>query len=826
MALLLAPLLLLPAAAWGQGAAGKPAAESAPVETTAPPKVEPIPVAEISARAGQARTQLGEIEKVLTPSESAAEVESSLPELAERIAAQSAKADEIVADPNIPRLDQLKLEWTAIQGETDALQNSLRARAADLEKQLDRIAKQKERWQATRAAAVAAETPKEVFAQIDEVDVAIARVTEHAKARQGAVVTLQSRVAELSETVKAELKEIAATRDSILGDVLRADSPPIWAPAFFEPIGTGEVWERLVESQTREAQRAKEYVSQRRTALILHLVLFGALVVALAVVRTRVQGRAELEEDIAAVRAVFDRPISMALLLTVLVSIWTLPQMPQGLRQSLGVLMLVPSVLILRRILEPPVFPILNALIVFYVVDRVRAVLSPLPHAPRVIFMAEMLGLVVLLAWWLRPARLQAVTPELARKLFFRVIGVGVRVAFLVGCAALIATVVGYTALGQLIGGGALFAAFAGVVLYGAVRVVDGIVAFLLRIRPLRLLGMVQRHRALIRRRTMTLLRLGAAIWWTTEVLDRLEIRDNLWNGLVAAVSAEAHYGNIAISVGDLLAFGIAIWASFKVSAFIRFFLEEDVFPRARLRKGQPYAVSTLVHYTILTIGFMVAISMLGFDLDRFALVAGAFSVGIGFGLQNIVNNFVSGLILLTERPVEVGDTVSIGTAAEVFGEVQRIGIRSSTVRTWQGAEVIVPNGDLVSGQVTNWTHSDRRRRMEIPVGVAYGSDPQKVMSVLLEVAKADDRLLTDPEPYVLFMGFGESSLDFELRAWTVEFDSFLRVRSGLCTEVEAALRAEGITIPFPQRDLHVKTVAAAGTPTEAPTPPPRDEDG
>jgi small-conductance mechanosensitive channel len=824
--LLLAPLLLLPAAGWAQGAAGKPAAESAPVETTVPPKVEPIPVAEISALAGQARTQLGEIEKGLAPSESAARVEGSLPDLAERIGAQSAKADEIVADPTIPRLDQLRLEWTAIQDEIAALQSSVRTRAADLERQLDRVAKQKERWQATRTAAVAAETPEEVFAQIDEVDAAIARVTEQAKARQGAIVTLQSRVAELSETVKAELRKVAATRDSILGDVLRADSPPIWDPGFFEPIGTGEVWERLVESQLREGQRAKDYVSQRRTALILHLVLFGALAIALAVVRTRVHRRAELEEDIAAVRAVFDRPLSMALLLTVLVSIWTLPQMPQGLRQSLGVLLLVPSVLILRRILEPPAFPILNALIVFYVVDRVRAVLSSLPHAPRVIFMAEMLGLVVLLAWWLRPARLQAITPEVARQPFFRVIGVGVRIAFVIGCAALIAAVVGYTALGELVGGGALFAAFAGVVLYGAVRVVDGIAAYLLRIRPLRLLGMVQRHRALIRRRTMKVVRLGAAIWWTTEVLDRLEIRDNLWNGLVAAVSAEAQYGNIAISVGDLLAFGLAIWASFKVSGFIRFFLEEDVFPRARLRKGQPYAVSTLVHYTILTIGFMIAISMLGFDLDRFALVAGAFSVGIGFGLQNIVNNFVSGLILLTERPVEVGDTVSIGSAAEVFGEVQRIGIRSSTVRTWQGAEVIVPNGDLVSGQVTNWTHSDRRRRMEIPVGVAYGSDPQKVMAVLLEVAKADDRLLADPEPYVLFMGFGESSLDFELRAWTIEFDSFLRVRSGLCTAVEAALRAEGITIPFPQRDLHVKTVAAAGTSTEAPTPPPRgDED-
>jgi small-conductance mechanosensitive channel len=822
LCLLLAPLLLPPAAGWAQGASGKPAAESAPAETPPLPKVEPIPVAEISARAGQARTQLGEIEKGLAPSESAARVVAGLPGLAERVRAQSAKAAEIIANPSIPRLDQLRLEWTAIQRESDALQSSLRARAADLERQLDRVAKQRERWQATRAAAVAAETPEEVFAQIAEVDAAVARVTEQAKARQGAIVTLQSRVAELSETIKAELRELAQTRDGIVGDVFRADSPPIWDRGFFEPIGTGEVWERLVESQAREVELVKAYVSQRRTALILHLVLLAALATALIAIRARVRARAEHDEDLAAVRAVFDRPVSMALLLTVLASIWTLPGMPQGMRQPLGALLILPAVLILRRLLEPAIFPILNALFVLWVFERARVVLAPLPHAPRLLFMAEMLGLVALLAWWMRPARLRAITPEAARQPFFRVTGVAVRIAFAVCSAALIAEVVGYTALGELVGGSALFAAYAGVVLYGAVRVVDAIVAFLLRVRPLRLLGMVQRHRSLIRRRSVQAVRLGATLWWTVEVLGRLEIADNLWGGLVAVVSAEAEYGNLAISIGDLLAFGIAVWAAFKVSSFIRFFLEEDVYPRAQLRKGQPYAVSTLVHYTILTLGFLIAVSMLGFDLDRFALVAGAFSVGIGFGLQNIVNNFVSGLILLTERPVEVGDTVSIGAAAEVFGEVQRIGIRSSTVRTWQGAEVIVPNGDLVSGQVTNWTHTDRRRRLEIPVGVAYGSDPQKVMAVLLEVAKADEHLLVDPEPYVLFMGFGESSLDFELRGWTVEFDSFLRVRSGLCTAIEAALRAEGITIPFPQRDLHVRTVAVAAMPAEAPVPPPR----
>jgi small-conductance mechanosensitive channel len=183
---------------------------------------------------------------------------------------------------------------------------------------------------------------------------------------------------------------------------------------------------------------------------------------------------------------------------------------------------------------------------------------------------------------------------------------------------------------------------------------------------------------------------------------------------------------------------------------------------------------------------------------------------------------------------VEVGDTVELG---EVFGAVQRIGIRSSTVRTWQGSEVIVPNGDLVSHQVTNWTHSDRRRRLEVPVGVAYGSNPSKVMSVLLESIKANPDILADPEPYVLFMGFGDSALNFEVRGWTDEFDSFMRVRSATCVGVELALRREGITIPFPQRDLHIRSIHAGAVepadaapaeaePEESPVHPPLPDPG
>jgi len=191
----------------------------------------------------------------------------------------------------------------------------------------------------------------------------------------------------------------------------------------------------------------------------------------------------------------------------------------------------------------------------------------------------------------------------------------------------------------------------------------------------------------------------------------------------------------------------------------------------------------------------------MGIDLNRFTILAGAFGVGVGFGMQNVINNFVSGLILLFERPVQVGDTVQIG---DLLGDIRRIGIRSSTIRTWEGAEVIVPNGNLTSDLVTNWTLSDRMRRIDLPVGVAYGSDPGKVLELLSAVAKQQPRIVTEPPPTVLFLGFGDSSLDFQLRVWTDHFEEWMSIRSDLAVAVHSALRAAGITIPFPQRDVHL----------------------
>ena len=182
----------------------------------------------------------------------------------------------------------------------------------------------------------------------------------------------------------------------------------------------------------------------------------------------------------------------------------------------------------------------------------------------------------------------------------------------------------------------------------------------------------------------------------------------------------------------------------------------------------------------------------------------GALGVGIGFGLQELVNNFVSGLILMFERPIQTGDTVEIGS---LIGEVRRIGIRSSTVRTLDGAEVIVPNAKLVSNELVNWTLSDRLRRIDVPVGVAYGTDPSRVIDILVETAGSHPKALQYPSPQALFQGFGDSSLDFVLRFWTGDFDNWRQVRSDATVNVNNALKAAGVEIPFPQRDLHVRSV-------------------
>jgi len=205
------------------------------------------------------------------------------------------------------------------------------------------------------------------------------------------------------------------------------------------------------------------------------------------------------------------------------------------------------------------------------------------------------------------------------------------------------------------------------------------------------------------------------------------------------------------------------------------------------------------------TVGAVYAFSSIGVEWSKLQWLVAALGVGLGFGLQEIVANFVSGIILLIERPIRVGDIVTVGGAD---GTVSRIRIRATSIMTWDRKELLVPNKALITGEVVNWTLSDAVLRVRIPVGIAYGSDTEKARDLLLGVARANESVLDDPAPTALFRGFGDSTLDFELRVFIPSIEHLIPVKSALFFAIDAAFREAGIEIAFPQRDLHVRSIS------------------
>jgi potassium efflux system protein len=288
-------------------------------------------------------------------------------------------------------------------------------------------------------------------------------------------------------------------------------------------------------------------------------------------------------------------------------------------------------------------------------------------------------------------------------------------------------------------------------------------------------------------------------------VLTAWKVFDTVPQAISSLLSPGFAIGSQRVSVGLILAAVGTLYGSFFISwIFPNVFLDEQ-FAGRRMERGARLSAGRLLQYFIVLIGFLLALTLLGIDWTKLTIILSAFGVGIGFGLQSIVNNLVSGLILLIERPLREGDTIEFNNARV---HIKKIGLRATHVQTFEQADVIIPNADLITSPVTNWTLGNREVRLSIPVGVSYGSDIRLVGETLLACAKANDSVLNSPAPHVLFMNLGDSSLDFELRVWIRDADDRLLVKSQLYHEIVQKFREARIEIPFPQRDLHLRSAA------------------
>lgn len=371
---------------------------------------------------------------------------------------------------------------------------------------------------------------------------------------------------------------------------------------------------------------------------------------------------------------------------------------------------------------------------------------------------------------------------------------------FIFYTAAFFANLIGFYDLSVLLLSAGIHVPEFTVLLYGLYLIVKAIShAFIRYLRSKQNVAMAQQYMKYERIADNTAKTL-AFIYWFFSLTVSFQINRLIFSNFFDFLEVERNFGLVKITYASVLSFLLIIFITMVLTRIVKY-LVERLLRNSGLPRGIPSAIAVTLSYLIVAAGFFLALSIAGIDLGKFGFIAGALGVGIGFGLQNIVNNFISGLILIYERPLQIGDTIEV---ENLLGKVNRIGVRSSNVRTFDGAEVVVPNGNLISNQVINWTLSDSIRRIELKVGAAYGSDPNQVIKLLATVAQSNPVVLQEPMPLALFDGFGDSSLNFRLLFW-VAYDQSLVTKSEIAVGVYNIFKEHGIEIPFPQVDVNMK---------------------
>ena len=813
-------LLLAPAAAAATGPLDllqpPPADARVAPKAEGPPPPEAIPVPGVVPAAVEAYRNLGVIR---AKADTDGELDGMLAPL-DDVAATVEKAGEqftrqpmtLVSDRDLVDFRQEMLRQDALLARWSSKLESVVQATYGSQKDLERMAAV---WKLTEQQAKA--------------EGAGASIVERTQQVRGEVDDLQKRVKQRLERLLAAQERVGSLRIRIMGWLSAADKAdavrerqlfeiearPIWAALARKEPGRefGEQLSRLVQ---HNASALAAFFREEGTGLLWVLAVFVGVGIAVVLASRRFAARAAVDPELGAPAEVLAHPISAGMLVALSLTSWLLPRAPAAFAELVLMVMLAPFLVMVRNLLAPELRTPLYGFSMLFAVSRLGALVPEYSLPGRLLMLVvAVVGLYGASRLLRKDARWPVAVQRSARRAKVRV-AVWVLAGLI--AAGLVGNIVGNVSMGRLLVDGALSMAMIALLLAAVSKVIAALVAGGMRMPDVRRAFVEPGDAERFAERSAALIDLLAIALWLAGTLKVFHVYDFVRDSIVAVLGARLKFGGIDVSLGDVGAFGLTLWLAVVLARLLRIVLEARLDKQGRLPAGVPIAISKTVAYTVVAVGFLMAILASGMDVTRFTVILGTLSVGIGFGLQNVVNNFVSGLILLYERPIRVGDVIDVGTA---MGTVTHIGIRSSTVSTFQGAEVVLPNSILVSNQLTNWTLSNHLRRVEIDVGVAYGSDVAKVQEILLAAALSDAAVLGDPPPVALFTGLGDSALNFQLRFWTAQFDRYLAVASDVRAAVVARLDAAGISIPFPQRDLHVVSVEDGAARALRGAPPP-----
>lgn len=793
------------------------AAQAVPPAGTASPASSatagPIAVPDILARANEDQQRVDRAKQLLQAPDPVQGLGQTLDAIARSTDSKlDGTGGDLLHTLPVMRLESLSRHWEFEAKRFARWEDQARRTLAPYESAALELAQRRTAWSATRAAGLLDGLPPALSSRVDamlaEIDVS--------EAALGAVLARQfeltRRASELSARMQGGRAGVALAIDELDRRLFQLDAPALWH-GLGTSGGTRAALHTLERGLQIESQFAVDYHAANngnRQALRMLQLLLLPLIVWLVIRSRRAPDTVPDARGAHALR----RPISAWLLLSMLAVLVLEPDAPLLVQEIALLLAVIP----VMRLLPPGTLSALRGwpkiAIALYCLDRLGVAVVADASLYR-LFLLALNGLALGLTIWLLRQ------PQLSRNAMHSAGGrlhratrpLGWTAAFTLVLAGA-CNVMGNVSLAEMLTSGVIDSGYMALFLYAGVSASMGLLQALAGQPELTNRRLVRQHLPALQTVFSRLLVFAAVAGWLLYSLDRLRMLRPLQRIGSQILDVGIDVGEVSLHVGDVLAFVVSIWVAYWSARALRRVLRDELPGHAGLPRGVGNSIASLSYYGVLLLGCLVALSAAGFKVGQLALVFGALGVGIGFGLQNVVNNFVSGLVLMFERPIQPGDMVEFGAIA---GTVREIGLRATTIRSYDGADVVVPNGLLLSGNLTNWTLYDRSRRFEIAVSAAYGSDPAQVLSLLEATARDTPGVALQPAPFAQMTGYGDSALNFVLRAWTQDVGNWGTLRSDLLRRILSAMQAAGISIPYNQLDVHLSATPSSDPAKAAP---------
>ncbi|MEM9328846.1 MAG: mechanosensitive ion channel domain-containing protein [Bacteroidota bacterium] len=756
------------------------------------PLPQALPTSEIPKLIESQNASIQEIDQLAERPKFVDEVQEAIPDFIRKVDSSYAIYVDSTREYTYGQLDRAETFWSVTSKQAGDWSKKISERIRSIEAKRTDVQYEKQVALLTLESAREQEAPGEVLRSVQDVinqyDAQLSKLQQVVNKQ----LTIQTSITPAIAKINNGQAFLAKRREEKLSNLWQIHTDPIWSAQ----RDTVSVFKAFAREYKRDLNIAYNYVRENEdfrffTSLVF-LLLGGYL---LFFKRRTQQLLKDKNEEVLRVRLLIKYPLLSALFITFVFILLALEPVSE-LNRLFTLVITVPTIYIFYAVSHhyrrEQVWMFLVLIFYFELYQPLEDT-----YAGRVMQLLMNIGLLAVAINIITKRRFLVYRQQIRPYLNFAIQAL----AFLL-FGSIMANIVGAMQLSRLLSNGVVVSLLVAVLFYLSVYVLTDIVAAVMINSPLTKSNIVKKHRVRIRQRAQRLFSVVAFFFWLNFTLRVFGISEMLIEGITNFVTHSIKVGTIAISLWDILAFILTLQISFWISRFIRFILDEEVYVRTKTEdKGFTGTISLLIRYGVISLGVILAFAAAGIEFDKLAILLGALGVGIGFGLQSIFNNLLSGVILALERPMKIGDVVLV---KDLLGTVQDIGFRACIVRSFEGSDVIIPNGEFLSNEFVNWTRSDSRRRLAVNVGVAYGTDPELVLKLLRETADEHDVVLKYPSPTARFLEMGDSSLNFQLLYWIPDFDNSFSMGTQMHTLVYKKITEAGITIPFPQQDVYL----------------------